>query len=55
MTTTNIKKAHDKYPDTDLDIDEVSLLHTDVYNPALTRAAKTNFLNLIAVLITNFS
>ena len=42
-----IKKAHDKYPDTDLDIDEVSLLHTDVYNPALTRAAKTNFLNLI--------
>ena len=42
-----IKKAHDKYPDTDLDVDEVSLLHTDVYNPALTRAAKTNFLNLI--------
>ena len=42
-----IKKAHDKYPDTDLDIDEVSLLHTDVSNPALTRAAKTNFLNLI--------
>ena len=42
-----IKKAHDEYPDTDLDIDEVSSLHTDVYNPALTRAAKTNFLNLI--------
>ena len=41
-----IKKAHDEYPDTDLDIDEVSSLHTDVYNPALTRAAKTNFLNL---------
>ena len=42
-----IKKAHDEYPDMDLDIDEVSSLHTDVYNPALTRASKTNFLNLI--------
>ena len=42
-----IKKAHNKYPDIDLDIDEVSSLHMDVYNPALTRVAKTNFLNLI--------
>ena len=42
-----IKKAHTKYSDIDLDIDEVSALHMDVYNPALTRAAKTNFLNLI--------
>ena len=42
-----IKKAHNQYPDIDLDIDEVSSLHMDVYNPALTRVAKTNFLNLI--------
>jgi len=42
-----IKKAHNQYPDIDLDIDEVSALHMDVYNPALTRAAKTNFLNLV--------
>ena len=42
-----IKKAHTKYSDIDLDIDEVSALHMDVYNPALTRAAKTNFLNLV--------
>ena len=42
-----IKKAHNQYPDIDLDIDEVSALHMDVYNPALTRVAKTNFLNLI--------
>ena len=42
-----IKKAHDKYPENDLDIDEVSALHTEVYNPALTRASKINFVNLI--------
>ena len=42
-----IKKAHNQYPDIDLDIDEVSALHMDVYNPALTLAAKTNFLNLV--------
>ena len=42
-----IKKAHDKYPDNDLEIDEVSALHTEVYNPALTRASKINFVNLI--------
>ena len=42
-----IKKAHNQYPDIDLDIDEVSSLHMDVYNPALTRVAKTNFLNLV--------
>ena len=42
-----IKKAHTKYSDIDLDIDEVSALHMDVYNPALTRVAKANFLNLI--------
>jgi len=42
-----IKKAHNQYPDIDLDIDEVSALHMDVYNPALTRVAKTNFLNLV--------
>ena len=42
-----IKKAHEKYPDNDLEIDEVSALHTEVYNPALTRASKINFVNLI--------
>jgi replicative DNA helicase len=42
-----IKKAHEKYPENDLDIDEVSALHTEVYNPALTRASKINFVNLI--------
>ena len=42
-----IKKAHEKYPDNDLDINEVSALHTEVYNPALTRASKINFVNLI--------
>ena len=42
-----IKKAHEKYPDNDLDISEVSALHTEVYNPALTRASKINFVNLI--------
>ena len=42
-----IKKAHTKYPNTDLDIDEISSLHTDVYNPALTRASKINFNDLI--------
>ena len=30
-----------------MDIEEVSSLHTDVYNPALTRAAKINFNDLI--------
>jgi len=42
-----IKKAHEKYPDNDLDINEVSALHTEVYNPALTRASKINFVILI--------
>ena len=42
-----IKKAHTKYPDDDLDINEISSLHLDVYNPALTRAAKINFNDLI--------
>ena len=42
-----IKKAHEKYPENDLDIDEVSALHTEVYNPSLTRASKINFVNLI--------
>jgi replicative DNA helicase len=42
-----IKKAHEKYPDNDLDIREVSALHMEVYNPALTRAAKLNFVTMI--------
>ena len=41
-----IIKAHEQ-SDGNLSIDEVATLHTDVYNPALTRVAKENFINLL--------
>ena len=41
-----IQKAHDKY-DTDINIDELYSLHTTVYNPAITRAAKEQLSELI--------
>lgn len=41
-----IRRAHED-SDTNLSINEISSLHTDVYNPALTRASKENFSNLI--------
>ena len=41
-----IQKAHDKY-DTDRNIDELYSLHTTVYNPAITRAAKEQLSELI--------
>ena len=41
-----IQKAHDEY-NTDLSLDELSVLHTEKYNPALTRASKHNFSELI--------
>jgi len=41
-----IAKAHDD-SDKDLSLEEVSTLHTEVYNPALTRTSKENFLNLL--------
>ena len=41
-----ITKAHEQ-SEGNLSIDEVSTLHTDVYNPALTRVAKENFINLL--------
>ena len=41
-----ISKAHDD-SDKDLSLEEVSTLHTEVYNPALTRTSKENFLNLL--------
>ena len=41
-----IVKAHEQ-SDSDLSVDEVSTLHTEVYNPALTRAAKENFKDLL--------
>ena len=44
-----IQKAHDEY-DTDLSLDELSVLHTEKYNPALTRASKYNFNELITEL-----
>ena len=44
-----IQKAHDEY-DTDLSLDELSVLHTEKYNPALTRASKHNFSELITEL-----
>ena len=43
---TTIEKAHRDYED-DLTIDELIDLHTEKYNPALTRAAKLNFESLI--------
>ena len=44
-----IQKAHDEY-DTDLSLDELSVLHTEKYNPALTRASRHNFSELITEL-----
>ena len=41
-----IAKAHEQ-SDGNLTIDEIETLHTQVYNPALTRAAKENFKNLL--------
>ncbi len=41
-----IQKAHDKY-DSDISIDELYSLHTAVFNPALTRAAKEQFSELL--------
>ena len=38
----SIEKAHNEYT-TDLTLDELETLHTDKYNPALTRTARTNF------------
>lgn len=41
-----IKKAHDKYQ-CDIKIDDLYSLHTTVYNPALTRAMRETFSELI--------
>ena len=41
-----IQKAHEKY-DTDISVDELYTLHKTVYNPALTRAAKDQFKDLL--------
>ena len=41
-----IQKAHDKYED-DIKLDELYSLHTTIFNPALTRAAKEKFSELI--------
>ena len=41
-----IQKAHEKY-DSDISIDELYSLHTAVFNPALTRAAKEQFSELL--------
>ena len=41
-----IQKAHDKY-DSNISIDELYSLHTTVFNPALTRAAKEQFSELL--------
>ena len=41
-----IQKAHIKYKD-DLKIDELYTLHTGIFNPALTRAAKEKFTELV--------
>jgi len=43
---TSIEKAHTDY-DGDLTIDELIDLHTEKYNPALTRAARTSFETLM--------
>ena len=43
---TTIEKAHKDYED-DLTIDDLIDLHTEKYNPALTRAAKLNFESLV--------
>ena len=41
-----ITKAHDKY-DADIKLDELYSLHTTVFNPALTRAAREKFSELV--------
>jgi len=41
-----VQKAHDKY-DANISIDELYSLHTAVFNPALTRAAKEQFSELL--------
>jgi len=41
-----IQKAHEKYED-DIKVDELYSLHTAIFNPALTRAAKEKFSELV--------
>ena len=41
-----IQKAHDKYEE-DIKVDELYSLHTAIFNPALTRAAKEKFSELV--------
>jgi len=41
-----IQKAHEKYED-DIKVDELYALHTAIFNPALTRAAKEKFSELV--------
>ena len=41
-----IQKAHEKYSD-DIKVDELYSLHTAIFNPALTRAAKEKFSELV--------
>ena len=41
-----VQKAHEKY-DADIKIDELYALHTTMFNPALTRAAKEQFSELL--------
>ena len=41
-----IQKAHDKY-EQDIKVDELYSLHTAIFNPALTRAAKEKFSELV--------
>ena len=41
-----VQKAHEKY-DADIKIDELYALHTTMFNPALTRAAREQFSELI--------
>ena len=41
-----IQKAHEKYSD-NISVDELYSLHTAIFNPALTRAAKEKFSELV--------
>ena len=45
-----IQKAHDKYEE-DIKVDELYSLHTAIFNPALTRAAKEKFSELVEDII----
>ena len=45
---STIEKAHKDYEE-DLTIDDLIDLHTEKYNPALTRAARMNFETLVQV------